>query len=70
MSKPKNPNMIGTFSYNQWMAGYAQGVADSEKRLERALRRLMRRQKEWSYVSLIDLDNFLTARAKRRNRAR
>lgn len=69
MTKPKNPYQKHTMKWHAWRRGAADNKQESmksgEKRLSRALRRLMRRQKEWSYVSLIDLDDFLTARQKR-----
>jgi hypothetical protein len=65
MTKPKNPYKLQP-TRTVWDQGYAAGLRDREKLLARALRRLMRRQTDWSYVSLIDLDDFLTARAKKR----
>jgi len=62
--KPKNPNMIGTFSYNQWMAGYAQGLADGEKRLARALRKWLDTF-DIDIVCHEDVFDWLIARQKR-----
>ena len=70
--KPKNPKQaaylmgLSDGSRQRYEEGYAAGLRDREKLLARALRRLMRRQTDWSYVSLIDLDDFLTARSKKR----